>query len=231
MRQHAAGMAPDYYRVLGVERGASEAALKASFRALAKRLHPDLNPNDQGAEAAFKAVNEAYSVLCDPRERVKYDNAHAWAGLPLAAQRRSGGGRGAAPAPPPRAQGAGGDAWGDYLREEASHERAAQRLREAAARGEGGGFYGGSRASEDRHEGWEARRAARVAASEAAAAASAAARGASETGHYRAFAGQWRARQGGNGSLWPALLFMGAVTLAALQATGSLSSQASSRRK
>jgi curved DNA-binding protein CbpA len=228
-------MAPDYYRVLGVERGASEAALKASFRALAKRLHPDLNPKDQGAEAAFKAVNEAYSVLSDARERAKYDSAHAWAGLPLAAQRRSGssggGGRGAAPAPPPRAQGAGGDAWGDYLREEASHERAAQRLREAAARGEGGGFYGGSRASEDRHEGWEARRAARVAATEAAAAASAAARGASETGHYRAYAGQWRARQGGSGSLWPALLFMGAVTLAALQATGSLSSQASSRRK
>jgi DnaJ-class molecular chaperone len=221
----------DYYKVLGVERGATDAALKASFRALAKRLHPDLNPNDKSAEAAFKAVNEAYSVLCDPRERQKYDSAHSWAGLPQVQRRGGGGGGGGAPRPPPRAPGA--DAWGDYLREEASHERAAQRLREAAARGEGGGFYGagGSRAgAEDRHEGWEARRAARVAASEAAA-ASAAARGASETGHYRAFAGQWRARQGGSGSLWPALLFMGAVTLAALQATGSLSSQASHRRK
>ena len=210
-------MATDYYTVLGLERSASDATIKSTFRALAKRLHPDLNPNNPGAEAAFKALNEAYTVLSDPLERERYNSANRWAGVPRGSSSSAIRGSGAAPR-------SAADAWGDYLREEASHERAAQRLREAAARGSSGLHTGG--AAEDRHEGWEARRAARVAASEAASAA----RGASESGHYRAFAGQWRAKQSGSGGVWPALMFMAVVTTLAMQHTGSFTSQGARRK-
>ena len=50
----------DYYEVLGVERTADEAAIKAAYRKLAKKLHPDVNPGDKDAEEKFKEVNEAY---------------------------------------------------------------------------------------------------------------------------------------------------------------------------
>jgi curved DNA-binding protein CbpA len=213
----------DYYKTLGVDRTASDAAIKTSFRSLAKRFHPDLNPGNASAEAAFKALNEAYTVLSDPVEREKYNGSNRWAGVPKVST--------ASASPASSGWPGGKDAWGSYLREEASHERAAQHLRAAAARAGGSPFAeGGAGEYVDRHEGWEARRAARVAASEAAA-ATAAARGASETGHYRAFAGQWRARQSsGATGLLPALLLMAVLTTVALQATGSLSSSTSRRR-
>ena len=50
----------DYYEVLGVEKGADEAAIKKAYRALAKKYHPDLHPGDAEAEKNFKEVNEAY---------------------------------------------------------------------------------------------------------------------------------------------------------------------------
>ena len=63
----------DYYEVLGVSKGASDSEIKSAFRKAAKSCHPDLHPNDKAAEAQFKELNEAYSVLSDPDKRAKYD--------------------------------------------------------------------------------------------------------------------------------------------------------------
>ena len=63
----------DPYEVLGVDRGADASALKAAYRALAKRYHPDRNPDNPDAEDAFKRIAQAYSVLSDPAQRQAYD--------------------------------------------------------------------------------------------------------------------------------------------------------------
>ena len=63
----------DYYEVLGVDKGADEATLKKAYRNLAKKYHPDMNPDNAEAEAKFKEVNEAYEVLSDSEKRAKYD--------------------------------------------------------------------------------------------------------------------------------------------------------------
>jgi len=66
-------MAKDYYAILGVSRGADEKEIKSSYRKLARKYHPDVNPNDKAAEAKFKEVSEAHSVLSDPEKRQLYD--------------------------------------------------------------------------------------------------------------------------------------------------------------
>ena len=88
-------MAKDYYKTLGVNRSANEKEIKQAFRKLAKKHHPDANPNDPSAEARFKEINEAYEVLSDKEKRQMYDQfgttnpQQAWGG---AGGARPGGG-------------------------------------------------------------------------------------------------------------------------------------------
>ncbi len=63
----------DYYEVLGLQKGASDADIKKAYRKLAKQYHPDLNPDNPEAEEKFKEINEANQVLSDPDKRAKYD--------------------------------------------------------------------------------------------------------------------------------------------------------------
>lgn len=63
----------DYYKVLGLSKNASEADIKKAYRKLARKHHPDLNPNDKEAQQKFQRINEANEVLSDPEKRKKYD--------------------------------------------------------------------------------------------------------------------------------------------------------------
>ena len=67
----------DYYATLGVSKTASEKEIKQAFRKLARKFHPDVNPNDKSAEARFKEINEANEVIGDPEKRKKYDELGA----------------------------------------------------------------------------------------------------------------------------------------------------------
>jgi curved DNA-binding protein len=67
----------DYYEILGVARAAKEEEIKKVYRKLARKYHPDLNPNNKQAEEKFKEVQEAYEVLSDPEKRQKYDQLGA----------------------------------------------------------------------------------------------------------------------------------------------------------
>ncbi len=63
----------DYYKTLGIEKTATEEEIKKAYRKLARKLHPDLNPNDADANKKFQQINEANEVLSDPEKRKKYD--------------------------------------------------------------------------------------------------------------------------------------------------------------
>ena len=70
----------DFYKILGVTKGVSDADLKKAYRTLAKANHPDLHPGDQAAESRFKDISEAYDVLSDVTERREYDAVRAMGG-------------------------------------------------------------------------------------------------------------------------------------------------------
>ncbi|MEY4492498.1 MAG: hypothetical protein RL085_909 [Actinomycetota bacterium] len=70
----------DFYKILGVAKGVSDAELKKVYRKLARQFHPDSNPGDAKAEARFKEISEAYSVLSDPEQRKEYDAVRAMGG-------------------------------------------------------------------------------------------------------------------------------------------------------
>lgn len=63
----------DYYKILGVDKGASQDDVKKAYKKLARKFHPDLNPNDPDAHRKFQEINEANEVLSDPEKRKKYD--------------------------------------------------------------------------------------------------------------------------------------------------------------
>jgi curved DNA-binding protein len=63
----------DYYKILGIDKSATEKDIKAAYRKLARKFHPDLNPNDAEANKKFQQINEANEVLSDPEKRKKYD--------------------------------------------------------------------------------------------------------------------------------------------------------------
>src|SRR3954470_7052452 len=63
----------DYYQVLGVNKNATDEEIKKAYRKLARKYHPDLNPNDKEANKKFQQINEANEVLSDPEKRKKYD--------------------------------------------------------------------------------------------------------------------------------------------------------------
>lgn len=89
-------MDKDLYEILGLKKTATEAEIKKSFRQLAKKYHPDVNPNDKVAEQKFKEVNLAYEVLKDAKKRAHYDQMRALGANPFArGEAHAGGFRGA----------------------------------------------------------------------------------------------------------------------------------------
>jgi curved DNA-binding protein len=83
----------DYYKILGVPKSASEKEIKAAYRRLARKHHPDVNPGNKEAEARFKEIGEAYDVLSDKDKRRRYDQlGENWAAFGRQAQGWPGGG-------------------------------------------------------------------------------------------------------------------------------------------
>ena len=63
----------DYFKILGISRNATDKEIKSAFRNLARKFHPDLNPNDEVAESEFKEINEAYEILSDEDKKKSYE--------------------------------------------------------------------------------------------------------------------------------------------------------------
>jgi curved DNA-binding protein len=126
----------DYYEILGVSRDADEKDIKKAFRKLAQQYHPDRNPDDATAEAKFKEINEAYTVLSDPEKRKQYDRFGAqWEQYARAGAGAGGPGMGGM-------GGMGGGMGGAY---QVSPEELDEILRQMGLGGMGGGRTGRSR--------------------------------------------------------------------------------------
>ena len=84
----------DYYKILGISKSATDDEIKKAYRKLARKLHPDLNPNDKDAHKKFQQINEANEVLSDPEKRKKYDQyGEDWKNAEQFAQTAQSGGR------------------------------------------------------------------------------------------------------------------------------------------
>ncbi len=120
----------DYYETLGVAKNASEDDIKKSYRKLARKFHPDLNPGDKAAEERFKNVQEAYDVLSDPKKRQMYDQVGFYSenGFPGGAPPGAG--------EPPHGMDFGGFDFSDYFTTQSSAGRGQPR----GTTGGGGGF-------------------------------------------------------------------------------------------
>lgn len=120
----------DYYETLGVKKNASEDDIKKSYRKLARKFHPDLNPGDKAAEERFKNVQEAYDVLSDPKKRQMYDQVGFYSenGFPGGAPPGTG--------EPPHGMDFGGFDFSDYFTTQAGAGRGQPRQ----TTGGGGGF-------------------------------------------------------------------------------------------
>src|ERR1700680_2448271 len=106
----------DYYETLGVARGAKEDEIRKSYRKLARKYHPDLNPGDKAAEERFKKVQEAYDVLSDAKKRQVYDQYGFYSdNIPP-------GGPGAGPGANSHGPGFGGFDFSDYVNQSAGAE-------------------------------------------------------------------------------------------------------------
>jgi len=106
----------DYYKALGLEKTATAEQIKKAYRKLARQHHPDVNPDDKGAEQKFKEINEAHEVLSDPEKRKKYNQFGAdWQRYQ---QQPSGAARGGQPGGgfdwSQYTQGGGADEGGDF---------------------------------------------------------------------------------------------------------------------
>jgi DnaJ-class molecular chaperone len=85
-------VAKDYYKILGVDRKASQDDIKKAHRKLARKHHPDLNPGNKSAEEQFKLIQEAYDVLSDPEKRAKFDQfGEHWQQVNTASGQQPGG--------------------------------------------------------------------------------------------------------------------------------------------
>src|SRR5437763_7283288 len=123
----------DFYELLGVSRKASAKDIRAAFRKLARKYHPDLNPGDKGAEEKFKQLQEAYDVLSDPKKRQMYDQHGFYSDAGFAA----GGGAGAQNQGP--GMGFTGFDFTDYF-SQAGQRPGARSGRPSAGPDTGGGF-------------------------------------------------------------------------------------------
>ena len=132
----------DYYKILGLNKSASDKDIKKSYRKLARKYHPDLNPDDKAAQEKFQQINEANEVLSDPEKRKKYDEygenwKHAEEIEKMKAQQRQNSGRAYSGGNP---FGGGQQAWSEQYSGNYDEDRFSDFFSDLFGGSAGGGF-------------------------------------------------------------------------------------------